>query len=53
MPSGVDVPVREFGIPQEFLPMATRAELMEQLGLTPRQIARDVTELAMSVMRAC
>ncbi|SBM43187.1 1-deoxy-D-xylulose 5-phosphate synthase dxs1 [Propionibacterium freudenreichii] len=47
---GVDVPVREFGIPQEFLPMATRAELMEQLGLTPRQIARDVTELAMSVM---
>lgn len=47
---GVDVPVREFGIPQEYLPMGSRAELLEELGLTPRQIARDVTELAMSVM---
>ncbi len=48
--AGVDVPVREFGVPQEYLPVATRAELMEMIGLTPRQIARDVTELAMAVM---
>ncbi|MEU5015708.1 1-deoxy-D-xylulose-5-phosphate synthase N-terminal domain-containing protein, partial [Streptomyces sp. NPDC021749] len=35
----VDVPLRTFGIPEEFLPHAKRAELLADLGLTPAEIA--------------
>jgi 1-deoxy-D-xylulose-5-phosphate synthase len=42
--AGVDVPMREFGIPPEFLEHGTRAELLEQLGLTPQDIARYAVE---------
>jgi 1-deoxy-D-xylulose-5-phosphate synthase len=37
--AGVDVPVRDFGIPQQFLPHAKRGELLADLGLTPAEIA--------------
>jgi 1-deoxy-D-xylulose-5-phosphate synthase len=40
----VDTPVRTFGIPQEFLEHAKRAELLTDLGLTPQDLARDITE---------
>lgn len=42
--AGVDVPVRTFGIPQEFLDHAARAEILAEVGLTPQALARDVTE---------
>jgi 1-deoxy-D-xylulose-5-phosphate synthase len=41
---GVDTAVREFGIPQEFLPHGGRAELLEEIGLTPQAIARNAVE---------
>ncbi|MCW2802192.1 MAG: dxs [Propionibacteriaceae bacterium] len=37
-------PLREFGIPQEFLPHGGRGELLEELGLTPQAIARYAVE---------
>jgi 1-deoxy-D-xylulose-5-phosphate synthase len=42
--AGVDTAVREFGIPQEFLPHGSRAELLEEVGLTPQNIARYAVE---------
>jgi 1-deoxy-D-xylulose-5-phosphate synthase len=42
--AGVDTPVREFGIPQEFLPHGGRAELLKEIGLTPQNIARYAVE---------
>ncbi|MEV0621703.1 1-deoxy-D-xylulose-5-phosphate synthase [Nonomuraea sp. NPDC050404] len=35
----VDVPVRTFGIPQRFLGHAGRAEILEEIGLTPQRFA--------------
>ena len=42
--AGVDTPVREFGIPQEFLPHGGRSELLNEIGLTPQNIARYAVE---------
>ena len=42
--AGVDTPVREFGIPQKFLPHGGRAELLQEIGLTPQNIARYAVE---------
>jgi 1-deoxy-D-xylulose-5-phosphate synthase len=42
--AGVNTPLREFGIPQEFLPHGTRAELLAEIGLTPQAIARYTVE---------
>jgi 1-deoxy-D-xylulose-5-phosphate synthase len=42
--SGVDVPVRTFGIPQEFIDHAKRAMILEDAGLTPQNLTRDITE---------
>jgi 1-deoxy-D-xylulose-5-phosphate synthase len=42
--AGVDTPVREFGIPQEFLPHGGRGELLKEIGLTPQNIARYAVE---------
>ena len=42
--AGVNTPVREFGIPQEFLPHGGRAELLQEIGLTPQNIARYAVE---------
>ncbi|MFE2373784.1 1-deoxy-D-xylulose-5-phosphate synthase [Streptomyces sp. NPDC059398] len=36
---GVDVPLRTFGIPEQFLPHAKRAEVLADIGLTPIEIA--------------
>ncbi|GGX64576.1 1-deoxy-D-xylulose-5-phosphate synthase [Streptomyces hiroshimensis] len=35
----VDVPLRAFGIPEQFLPHAKRGEVLADLGLTPAEIA--------------
>jgi 1-deoxy-D-xylulose-5-phosphate synthase len=42
--AGVHTALREFGIPQEFLPHGGRTELMEEVGLTPQNIARYAVE---------
>ncbi len=41
--AGVDVPVRTFGVPPEFHPHGTRAEILTALGLTAQDVAREVT----------
>ncbi|MFI6445161.1 1-deoxy-D-xylulose-5-phosphate synthase [Kitasatospora sp. NPDC050543] len=41
----VDVPLRDFGIRQEFLDHASRAEILAEIGLTAADIARKVTAL--------
>jgi 1-deoxy-D-xylulose-5-phosphate synthase len=42
--AGVDTALTELGLPDEFLEHGTRAEILEEAGLTPQQIARDVVE---------
>lgn len=42
---GVDVPVRVFGIPQQFLEHASRAAILDDIGLTSQHLAREVTGL--------
>jgi 1-deoxy-D-xylulose-5-phosphate synthase len=37
--AGVDVPLRDFGIPQQFLAHAKRGEVLADIGLTPAEIA--------------
>ncbi|MEZ3179208.1 1-deoxy-D-xylulose-5-phosphate synthase [Streptomyces pimonensis] len=43
--AGVDVPLRDFGIPPRFLDHASRTEVMTEIGLTAPDIARQVTGL--------
>ncbi|ATY98786.1 1-deoxy-D-xylulose-5-phosphate synthase [Streptomyces cavourensis] len=43
--AGVDVPLRDFGIPPVFLDHASRGEVMAEIGLTSPDIARQVTGL--------
>jgi len=40
----VDVPVKTFGLPQEFLDHGERPEILAALGLTPQHLARQITE---------
>ena len=40
----VDVPVRTFGLPQEFLDHGTRDEVLDEVGLAPQHLARQITE---------
>jgi 1-deoxy-D-xylulose-5-phosphate synthase len=40
----VDVPVKTFGLAQEFLTHAARGEILEAAGLTPQHLARQLTE---------
>ena len=42
--AGVDVPLRDIGIPQRFLDHGSRAEILADLGLTAQDVARRVTE---------
>ena len=42
--SDVDVPVRVFGVPKEFLSHAKRAELLTTIGLTAQDVSREVVE---------
>ncbi|MEV5430409.1 1-deoxy-D-xylulose-5-phosphate synthase [Streptomyces sp. NPDC052701] len=37
--AGVDVPVRRFGVPEQFLAHAKRAEVLADIGLTPVEVA--------------
>ena len=39
----LDVPMRNLGIPAQFHPHGTRAQILADLGLTGQQVARDVT----------
>ncbi|RLP06886.1 1-deoxy-D-xylulose-5-phosphate synthase [Propionibacterium australiense] len=39
---GVNVPVRQFGVPQEYLPVGSRAEVLADIGLTAERIAESV-----------
>ncbi|MCP2279155.1 1-deoxy-D-xylulose-5-phosphate synthase [Nocardia amikacinitolerans] len=41
--SGLDVPTRDLGVPQQFLDHASRNQVHEELGLTPVDIARRIT----------
>ena len=40
--AGVDTAVTELGLPDEFIDHASRAQILEQVGLTPQQISRDL-----------
>ncbi|NQX10167.1 1-deoxy-D-xylulose-5-phosphate synthase [Microbacteriaceae bacterium VKM Ac-2855] len=40
--AGVDTAVTELGLPDQFLDHATREQILEDVGLTPQHIARDV-----------
>ena len=40
----VDVPVKTFGLAQEFLTHGTRKEILEAAGLSPQHLARQLTE---------
>jgi 1-deoxy-D-xylulose-5-phosphate synthase len=40
--AGVDTAVTELGLPDEFLDHGTRDQILERVGLTPQEIARDL-----------
>ncbi len=40
--AGVDTAVTELGLPDEFIDHASRDQILESVGLTPQQIARDL-----------
>ncbi|WP_459957765.1 1-deoxy-D-xylulose-5-phosphate synthase [Nocardia sp. IFM 10818] len=41
--AGVDVPTRDLGVPQQFLDHASRAQVHQELGLTPSDVAQRIT----------
>ncbi|WP_308796691.1 1-deoxy-D-xylulose-5-phosphate synthase [Agromyces silvae] len=45
--AGVDTAVTELGLPDEFLDHGSRSDILERVGLTPQQIARDVTAMVL------
>jgi 1-deoxy-D-xylulose-5-phosphate synthase len=45
----VPTPVRNFGIPVQFLDHGTRGEILLDIGLTPQDIARDIVETVASL----
>ncbi|MET8556282.1 1-deoxy-D-xylulose-5-phosphate synthase [Streptomyces sp. NPDC004959] len=50
--AGVDLPLRDFGIPPRFLDHASRKEVLAEIGLTAPDIARQVTGLVASLQGA-
>ena len=40
----VGTPVKTFGLPQQFLAHGTRDEVLDEVGLVPQHLARDITE---------
>jgi 1-deoxy-D-xylulose-5-phosphate synthase len=42
--AGVDIPVRTYGLPQEFLEHGKREEILADAGLVPQHLARGITE---------
>ncbi|WP_043266687.1 1-deoxy-D-xylulose-5-phosphate synthase [Streptomyces sp. CT34] len=47
--AGVDIPLRDFGIPERFLDHASRKEVLAEIGLTAPDIARQVTGLVAKI----
>jgi len=45
--AGVDTAVTELGLPDQFLDHGSRAEILERVGLTPQNIARDVVAMVL------
>ncbi len=45
-----DVPLRDLAVPQEFLPHASREEVLASVGLTAQDVARRVTEWASNLI---
>ena len=43
--AGVDTAVTELGLPDEFLDHATRAQIMQDIGLTAPQVAEDIAAM--------
>lgn len=39
----IDVPCRDLGVPQRFLDHASRGEVLDEIGLTDQNVARQVT----------
>jgi 1-deoxy-D-xylulose-5-phosphate synthase len=50
--AGVHTPLRDFGIPAEFLDHANRASVLEQVGLTGQRIAHEVVGLVAGLSSA-
>jgi 1-deoxy-D-xylulose-5-phosphate synthase len=42
--TGVPTPVKTFGLPQRFLDHASRDQILDELGLAPQHLAREITE---------
>ncbi|GAA3432042.1 1-deoxy-D-xylulose-5-phosphate synthase [Kutzneria kofuensis] len=42
--AGIDVPMRDLAVPQQFLEHGSRSEVLAQVGLTAQDVARRVTE---------
>jgi len=42
--AGIDVPVRNMGIPERFLDQGKRAEVLVDCGLTAQEVSRQVVE---------
>jgi 1-deoxy-D-xylulose-5-phosphate synthase len=40
----VPTPARTFGIPQRFLAHGSRDEVLDEIGLVPQHLARQITE---------
>jgi 1-deoxy-D-xylulose-5-phosphate synthase len=40
----VDTPARTFGLPQEFLDHGERSQILQDVGLAPQHLAREITE---------
>ncbi|MFC7218378.1 1-deoxy-D-xylulose-5-phosphate synthase [Streptomyces polyrhachis] len=49
--AGVDLPLRDFGIPERFLDHASRKEVLAEIGLTAPDIARQITGLVARIDR--
>ena len=41
--AAVDVPCRDVGVPQRFLDHAARSEVLDEVGLTEQNVARQIT----------
>jgi 1-deoxy-D-xylulose-5-phosphate synthase len=48
--AGMDIPVRTFGLPQEFLEHGKREEILADAGLVPQHLAREITEAVARLM---
>ncbi|MBQ6645025.1 MAG: 1-deoxy-D-xylulose-5-phosphate synthase [Saccharopolyspora sp.] len=50
--AGIDVPLRDLAVPNEFPEHASREEVLAELGLTEQQVARQITEWVADRLRA-